>query len=88
MGRGARDGHRAAGRLLKAQVEVPRPQSESHSIVAVPQSALQTLEGRATVFVQSEPGLFVRRLVDFTPREVLERIAKRIARLSLLWQDA
>jgi cobalt-zinc-cadmium efflux system membrane fusion protein len=52
------------GLFVKAQVEVPRPQSESHSIVAVPQAALQTLEGRATVFVQSEPGLFVRRPVE------------------------
>ena len=52
------------GLFVKAQVEVPRPQSESHQIVAIPQGALQTLEGRATVFVQSEPGLFVRRLVE------------------------
>ena len=52
------------GLFVKGQVEVPRPQSESHSIVAVPQAALQTLEGRATVFVQSEPGLFVRRHVE------------------------
>ena len=52
------------GLFVKAQVEVPRPQSESHQIVAIPQGALQTLEGRATVFVQTEPGLFVRRLVE------------------------
>jgi cobalt-zinc-cadmium efflux system membrane fusion protein len=52
------------GLFVKAQVEVPRPQSETHPIVAVPQAALQTLEGRATVFVLTEPGLFVRRLVE------------------------
>lgn len=52
------------GLFVKAQVEVPRTQSETHSILAVPQAALQTLEGRATVFVQSEPGLFVRRPVE------------------------
>lgn len=59
-----RAGKLRPGLFIKAQVEVPRPQSESHPIVAVPQAALQTLEGRATVFVQTEPGLFVRRLVE------------------------
>ena len=52
------------GLFVKAQVEVPRPQGETHAIVAVPQAALQTLEGRATVFLQMEEGLFVRRLVE------------------------
>lgn len=52
------------GLFVKAQVEVPRPQSETHPIVAIPQAALQTLEGRATVFVQTESGVFVRRLVE------------------------
>ncbi len=52
------------GLFVKAQVEVPRPQSESHPIVAVPQAALQTLEGRSTVFVQVEPGVFARHHVE------------------------
>jgi RND family efflux transporter MFP subunit len=52
------------GMFVKAQVEVPKPQSESHPILAVPQAALQTLEGRTTVFVQLAPGVFVRRLVE------------------------
>lgn len=59
-----RAGKLRPGLFVKAQVEVPRPQSETHPVVAVPQAALQTLEGRATVFVQTEPGLFVRRLVE------------------------
>jgi cobalt-zinc-cadmium efflux system membrane fusion protein len=33
-------------------------------VVAVPQSALQTLEARTVVFVQTEPGVFVRRTVE------------------------
>jgi cobalt-zinc-cadmium efflux system membrane fusion protein len=45
-------------------VDVPKPQSESHPILAVPQAAIQTLEGRTTVFVETEPGVFVRRLVE------------------------
>jgi cobalt-zinc-cadmium efflux system membrane fusion protein len=32
--------------------------------VAVPQSAIQTLEGRSTVFVQVEPGVFQRHYVE------------------------
>jgi len=52
------------GLFVKAQVEVPRPRGEAHLIVAVPQSALQTLEGRPTVFVQTEPGVFLRRTVE------------------------
>ena len=59
-----RAGKLRPGLFVKAQVEVPRPQSETHPIVAVPQAALQTLEGRANVFVQTQPGLFVRRLVE------------------------
>jgi cobalt-zinc-cadmium efflux system membrane fusion protein len=30
----------------------------------VPQSALQTLEGRTTLFIQLEPGVFARRFVE------------------------
>jgi cobalt-zinc-cadmium efflux system membrane fusion protein len=52
------------GMFVKATVDVPRPQSEAHPVVAVPQSALQTLEARTVVFVQTEPGVFVRRTVE------------------------
>jgi len=52
------------GLFVKAQVDVPKPQSESHPVVAVPQAALQTLEGRSTVFVQVEPGVFQRHHVE------------------------
>ena len=52
------------GMFVKAQVDVPRPQAEPHPVLAVPQSALQTLEGRSSVFVQKEPGVFVRRIVE------------------------
>jgi cobalt-zinc-cadmium efflux system membrane fusion protein len=51
------------GMFVKAQVDVPRSY-DGKLILAVPQSALQTLEGRTTVFVQTEPGVFVRRLVE------------------------
>jgi cobalt-zinc-cadmium efflux system membrane fusion protein len=52
------------GMFVKAQVEVPRPQSESTLVVAVPQSALQTLGGRTNVFVQTGSGRFARRPVE------------------------
>jgi cobalt-zinc-cadmium efflux system membrane fusion protein len=52
------------GMFVKATVEVPKPQSEAHRVVAVPRSALQTLEERTVVFVQSEPGRFVKRSVE------------------------
>jgi cobalt-zinc-cadmium efflux system membrane fusion protein len=52
------------GMFVKAQVEVPRPQAEAKPIVAVPQSALQTLAGRTVVFVEEAPGRFVRRAVE------------------------
>jgi cobalt-zinc-cadmium efflux system membrane fusion protein len=52
------------GMFVKGQVEVPKPVREAHAMAAVPQSALQTLEGRTHVFVQTEPGVFVRRAVE------------------------
>jgi len=52
------------GLFVKALVDVPKPQSEAHPVVAVPQSAIQSLEGRSTVFVQAEPGVFDRHLVE------------------------
>ena len=52
------------GMFVRAQVEVPKPQEETHLTLAVPQSALQTLEGRTHVFVQTGPGVFVRHTVE------------------------
>ncbi|HQR66395.1 MAG TPA: efflux RND transporter periplasmic adaptor subunit [Thermoanaerobaculia bacterium] len=52
------------GLFVTAQVDVPKPKSEAHPIVAVPQSAIQTLEGRTNVFVQTAPGVFDRHLVE------------------------
>ncbi len=52
------------GLFVKAQLDVPKPQSEARPIVAVPQAALQTLEGRSTVFVEIEPGVFARHHVE------------------------
>ncbi len=52
------------GMFVKGQVNIPRPQSEQHPILAVPQAALQTLDAHQTVFVQVEPGVFVRRVVE------------------------
>ncbi len=52
------------GMFVKAQLEVPKPRTEAHPILAVPQPALQTLEGRTHVFVQTEPGVFARRVVE------------------------
>ena len=52
------------GMFVKAQVEAPRPRAENKPIVAVPQSALQTLAGRTVVFIQTGPGRFARRDVE------------------------
>jgi cobalt-zinc-cadmium efflux system membrane fusion protein len=52
------------GMFIKAHVDVPRPADEAKAILVVPQSALQTLEGRTTVFVQATPGVFERRFVE------------------------
>lgn len=52
------------GMFVRAQVEVPQHREQARATLAVPQSALQTLEGRTHVFVQSQPGVFVRRVVE------------------------
>lgn len=52
------------GMFVKAHVDVPKPVAEAKAILVVPQSALQTLEGRTTLFVQSAPGVFERRFVE------------------------
>ena len=52
------------GMFVKGQVDVPRPADEAHATLVVPQSALQTLENRTTVFVQTSPGVFERRFVE------------------------
>ena len=59
-----RSGKLRPGLFVKAQVDVPRPKSESHPVVAVPQGAIQSLEGRPTVFVQKAPGVFVRHVIE------------------------
>jgi cobalt-zinc-cadmium efflux system membrane fusion protein len=51
------------GMFVKAQVDVPQAY-EGKTVLAVPQSALQTLEGRTTVFVQTGEGRFGRRVVE------------------------
>jgi cobalt-zinc-cadmium efflux system membrane fusion protein len=52
------------GMFVKAQVDVPKPEAEARTILAVPQSALQTLEGRTALFVRTAPGVFTRRFVE------------------------
>lgn len=52
------------GMFVKAQVDVPRPAAEAKATLVVPQAALQTLEGRTTLFVQVEPGVFERHFVE------------------------
>lgn len=52
------------GMFVKSQIEIPTPPEEAHATLAVPQSALQTLEGRLTVFVLTAEGTFVRRAVE------------------------
>jgi cobalt-zinc-cadmium efflux system membrane fusion protein len=51
------------GMFVKAQVDVPQSY-EGRTVLAVPQSALQTLEGRTTLFVQQGEGVFGRRVVE------------------------
>ncbi len=52
------------GMFVKAHVDVPKPAAEAKLLLVVPQSALQTLEGRSTLFVQTTPGVFERRFVE------------------------
>jgi len=52
------------GMFVKAHVDVPRPEAEAATTLAVPQSAIQTLEGRTTVFVEVEPGVMERHFVE------------------------
>ena len=51
------------GMFVKAQVDVPQSY-EGKTVLAVPQSALQTLEDRTTIFLEIEPGVFGRRIVE------------------------
>lgn len=51
------------GMFVKAQVDVPQTY-EGKTVVAVPQSAFQTMEGRTVVFVRTESGVFSKRLVE------------------------
>jgi cobalt-zinc-cadmium efflux system membrane fusion protein len=52
------------GMFVKAHVDVPNAAEEASAILVVPQSALQTLEGRSTLFVEVEPGVFERHFVE------------------------
>lgn len=52
------------GMFVQAHVDVPKPEAEANATLAVPQSALQTLEGRTTIFVRIEPEVFERRFVE------------------------
>jgi cobalt-zinc-cadmium efflux system membrane fusion protein len=59
-----REGKLRPGLFVKAQLNVPKPQGEAHAVLAVPQGALQTLDGRSTVFVEVEHGVFARHHVE------------------------
>lgn len=52
------------GMFVKAIVDVPKAAAEAKLILVVPESALQTLEGRTTLFVRAGPGVFERRFVE------------------------
>jgi membrane fusion protein, heavy metal efflux system len=58
-----RDEKLRPGMFVKAQIDVPQAY-EGGTVLAVPQSALQTLEDRTTVFLQTAPGVFGRRMVE------------------------
>ena len=51
------------GMFVKEKVNVPQS-DEGKRVVAVPQSAFQTLEGRTVLFVRTPEGAFERRLVE------------------------
>lgn len=59
-----RDGKLRPGLFVTAQLDVPKPRTESHPIVVVPQGAIQTLDGHTTLFVEVEPGTFARHHVE------------------------
>jgi cobalt-zinc-cadmium efflux system membrane fusion protein len=53
------------GMFVRGQVDVPQPAAEAGpGTQVVPNEALQTLDGRTTVFVQASPGVFERRAVE------------------------
>jgi cobalt-zinc-cadmium efflux system membrane fusion protein len=55
----------AATRTVKVRATVANTDERLRpGILAVPQAALQTLEGRNVVFVEREPGLFARRFAE------------------------
>jgi len=51
------------GLFVKGRLEVPR-MSKGGDVLAVPKAALQTLEGRSTVFVRLDATRFTRRFVE------------------------
>lgn len=65
------------GMFVRGQVDIPKPHSESHRTLVVPQSALQTLDGHQTVFVQLSPGVFGRRTVE--PGHTFEGVTEILA---------
>jgi cobalt-zinc-cadmium efflux system membrane fusion protein len=52
------------GMFVRAHIEIPRPLAEARAFLAVPQVALQTVDGRPVVFVMTAPGVFARRIVE------------------------
>jgi cobalt-zinc-cadmium efflux system membrane fusion protein len=52
------------GMFVKAHVDVPKPEAEAKAILVVPQSALQTLEGRTVLFIEVESGVLERHFVE------------------------
>lgn len=51
------------GLFVKGRVEIPQ-MSEGGEVLAVPKAALQTLEGRSTLFVRLDATRFTRRFVE------------------------
>jgi len=52
------------GMFVRGRLDVPKPAAEAKLTQVVPDDALQTLEGRTTLFVQVAPGVFERRFVE------------------------